>query len=134
MALQEPFKIYTADNNVEAILLVEMLTSAGIEAFADQDQFWALSTVSQLHRSNVWVEKSSAMKAADLIREFESRKQERAHPDASAAHITVRCEECGKTSSFPESLNGTTQECAHCGAYVDVGTLDGDGQADTAEG
>ena len=42
MELTEPFKIYTADNTAEAILIAEMLNSNGLPAFADEDQFWAL--------------------------------------------------------------------------------------------
>ena len=38
--------------------------------------------------------------------------------------IQVECEECGKNSLFTKELDGTTQECPHCYAYVDVGELD----------
>jgi hypothetical protein len=133
MPIQDPYKIYTADNNIEAILLVEMLQAAGIEAFVDEDQFWALGTLTQLHRSNVWIEKSTASKAADLIARFEERKWQRTHPTGDAAPIPVHCEECGKVSAFPANLRGTTQECFHCGAYVDVGESDWDTDADDPE-
>ena len=82
----------------------------------------------------MWVEKWAAPKAAELIRRFEERKWQRAHPDAGTSHIQVQCEECGKISFFPDSLNGTTQECSHCGAYVDVGELDWETEADDPEG
>lgn len=134
MQFKEPYKIYTAESNIEAILIVEMLEAVGIEAFADEDQFWALGTLTQLHRSNVWIEKSTAPKAAELIRGFDERKWQRAHPDAGTAQIHVQCKECGRISFFPGTLNGTTQECSHCGAYVDVGELEWDTDADDPEG
>jgi hypothetical protein len=130
MELNDPVKIYTAETNLEAIMIVEMLQAAGLDAFAEEDQsgvsLWALGPLTQFHQPNVWVEAATAKKAAELISQYEARKWERAHPEPSNVNIDVRCEECGKVSSFPESLRGTVQECSHCGAYVDVGDVDFD--------
>ena len=30
------------------------------------------------------------------------------------------CEECGRASEWPASQMGTTQDCPHCGAYMDI--------------
>ena len=35
--------------------------------------------------------------------------------------MEVVCEECGQTSSFPATQQGSLQDCPHCGASVDVG-------------
>ena len=40
-----------------------------------------------------------------------------------ASEISVVCEECGKESMFAARLIGTTQDCPHCMAYVDVGDV-----------
>ncbi len=37
--------------------------------------------------------------------------------------ISVRCERCGETTKFPGTMDGTTQECPTCFAFLDVGTL-----------
>jgi hypothetical protein len=130
MEFKEPLKIYTAATNVEAHLIVVMLETNGIEAFAEEDQSgvsqFAFGTLSQFHQPNVWIDKSAAKATAELIRGFEERKRERAKPDVGNAQIQVECEECGKVSSFSKSLNGTVQDCSHCRAYVDVGELDWD--------
>ena len=39
--------------------------------------------------------------------------------------IEVVCDECGQRSAFPAAQGGSVQQCRHCGAYVDVGTLGG---------
>jgi hypothetical protein len=125
MELKEPFAVYTAATNLEAHMIVDMLKANGIAAFADEDQsgvsLWAFGTISQFHKPRVWIEKSACTEAARLILDFEERKRQRQNPDDRADAIKVECEECGKTSTFPGSLNGTTQECSHCGAFVDVG-------------
>lgn len=47
---------------------------------------------------------------------------ERPQPDRPS--LPVDCEACGSTSVFPAELDGTTQKCAQCGAYVAVGDWD----------
>jgi hypothetical protein len=130
MEFKEPFKIYTAASNLEAHMIVAMLDAKGIEAFADEDvsgvSIWGAGTISQFHQPNVWIEKSNAEKAAELILRFEEDNRNRATPDLSGREVQVECEACGKVSHFPSSLNGTTQDCSHCGAYVDVDELDWD--------
>ena len=138
MEFQEPFKLYTAASNIEAHMIVEMLGADGIAAFAEEDQsgvsLWAFGRISQFHQPNVWVEKSTARNAAELIRRFEETKRERENHDTSQGEIPVECEACGERSSFPESLNGTTQVCSHCDAFVDVGELDWDEDFGEPEG
>jgi hypothetical protein len=138
MDLKEPFAVYTAAGNLEAHMIAEMLNANGIAAFADEDQsgvsLWAFGTISQFHKPRVWVEKSATADAARLIVDFEDQKRNRRNPGDSDGEIEVECEECGKTTTFPESLNGTTQECSHCHAYVDVGEFEWDDQIGEAEG
>ncbi len=130
MDFKQPFRVYTAAGNVEAHLIVEMLVANGIPALAIEDQsgvsLWAMGTISQFHQPDVWIDKSTATQAIELIRQFEEVQRERIRPPASDNEIQAECEECGKLSTFPGSLNGTTQECSHCQAYMDVGELDWD--------
>lgn len=54
-------------------------------------------------------------------------------PDANAPRLPVVCEECGATSFFPATLDGTTQDCSQCGAFVAVGNWDLDWDAGETE-
>jgi len=134
MEFKEPFLAYTAATNLEAHMLVAMLTANGIPAHAVEDQsgvsLWAFGTISQFHKPNVWIDKSTTEMAAQLIRQFEESKQKRDNPGVSTGEIHVECEECGKTTIFPDTLDGTTQDCSHCHAYVDVGELAWDEDVD----
>lgn len=128
MKFKEPFVVYTAASNLEAHIIVDMLDSNGIAALAVEDQsgvsLWWFGTISQFHKPKIWVERSTAVKAKQLIQQFEQRNREREKPGTStAADIQVQCEECGKTTVFPGSLDGSIQECSHCGSFVDVGEL-----------
>jgi len=130
MDFKEPVKIYTAASNVEAHMIVIMLDANGVPAFAEEDRsgvsLWAFGMISQFHQPNVWVDKPMAERAAELISRFEERKREREERDSSRGDIQVECEECGWITTFPASLNGTTQECSKCRAFVDVGEWDWD--------
>jgi hypothetical protein len=127
MDFKKPVIVYTAATNVELHMIVEMLHANGVAAHAVEDQsgvsLWALGTISQFHKPNVWVDETTFAKAAELIQDFEDKKQSRNTPVEASSDIQVICEDCGKTTSFPGSLDGTIQECRHCGAYVDVGEL-----------
>ena len=138
MDLKEPCAVYTAATNLEACLIAEMLNANGIVAFADEDQsgvsLWAFGTISQFHKPQVWVEKMASDEAAQLILGFEEQKRQRQDAGDGDGQIEVVCEECGKTTFFSSALNGTTQECSHCHAFVDVGEFEWDddfGEADS---
>ena len=130
MDFPKPVIVYTAATNVEAHLIVSLLQADGVPAHAVEDQsgvsLWMFGTISQFHKPNIWVDESTVQHAADLIRAYEEKKRARNHPGQSSSQIPVICEGCGKTTTFPNSLDGTTQECSHCHAYVDVGALPSD--------
>ncbi len=127
MDFQKPVIVYTAATNVEAHLIVDMLHANGVPAHAVEDlsgvSLWAFGTISQFHKPNIWVDEATLQEAADLIRGFEEKKRARTTPVKGPGEIQVHCEDCGKATSFPSSLDGTTQESRHCGGYVDVGEL-----------
>lgn len=127
MALRDPFAVYNAANNMEASFVRDALIAAGIEAFVTEDVSqvgtWVGGLVPEIHKPQVWVERSDAERATPILNGFERRKAE-LRGDVrgdSAAAIAVLCEGCGKEASFPAVQKGSVQQCPHCGAYVDVG-------------
>ncbi len=130
MNFKVPFKVYTAGSNLEAHVIVDMLGANGVVAFADEDQsgvsLFAFGRLTQFHQPNVWIEKSDAIRAAELIQKFEEDNRRHTEADYEAPQIRAECEECGNFTFFPTKLKGSTQECSHCGAYMDVGESDWD--------
>jgi hypothetical protein len=133
----QPYKIYTASNNLEAHAVVDLLQSNGIEAMAVEDNsavsLYVFGRISQFHQPDVWVEESNTERAAKLIVEFEARKQHRKMSETSGANIQALCESCQNTSEFPASMKGTVQNCQHCDSFVDVGDLEWDFDEDFSE-
>lgn len=137
MDFTQPIIVYSAATNVEAHLIVEMLHASGIPAYAVEDQsgvsLWAFGTISQFHKPNIWVDQATADSALQLIHAFEDKKQQREANAAGPGEIEAVCEECGKTTTFPGAMDGSTQECSHCHAYIDVGELPWDEDFGTPE-
>lgn len=134
MHFSKPVVVYTSENNVEAHMIVEMLVANGIEALADEDQsgvsMWAMGTIGQFHRPQVWIDTPDSAKAIALVKQFEAKRNERMYPTAGADAIdgTVDgiCDECETTTAFSAAVDGTIQDCPKCGAYVDVGLVEPD--------
>ncbi len=40
--------------------------------------------------------------------------------DLQPAQVVVECDDCEETNVYPGELQGTVQECEHCGSYLDV--------------
>lgn len=57
-----------------------------------------------------------AERAIKLLEEHNPSIQKR----GAGTQIAAKCEDCGKDTVFDGTLQGTVQECEHCGAYVDV--------------
>ena len=130
MTLEDPVTAYNAETNMDALLAQQYLESNGIAAFATEDNslvgYWMFGTLPEIHKPQVWVDRQDAEEAGRLLAEFERQKRDR-NADRKANEsktIEVLCEECKKPSSFAGSLEGTVQDCPHCGAYVDVGEFD----------
>jgi len=130
MAITNPIAAYNAANNAEAQLLCNYLEQNGVEAHATFDEsvvgLWTFGILPEIHKPQVWIDKSNVEAAASMLAQYERERSRRrpAHKgsqDPSTSSIDVICEECGKTSTFAASMNGTVQDCKLCGAYVDVG-------------
>lgn len=126
MALREPFAAYNANDNIEVHLVCNLLNDAGIVAMVIEDLSY-VGAVSwgglsaELHKPQVWIERADSDRAKVILDEYESRAIARRKPATGGEPIRVICEECGAASDFPSTQNGTTQDCPHCHAYVDVG-------------
>jgi len=139
----KPVVVYTANGNLEAHSVVTWLESNGVASYAVEDNsgasLFAFGTISQFHKPQVFVDNTDMDRARTLMREFEAtRNKHRKRVDA-AAPINAECEECGATSEFPASQDGTTQNCPVCNSFMDVGVFDwpddyatGDGDAEIA--
>ena len=135
MEFKKPTLAYTAESNVEAQTIVQLLIANGIEAYAVEDDsvtsLWAFGTISQFHQPNVFVEDSDLVKAHALLVEFEN--QNSGSSKVNGDPISATCEDCGTQTEFPASSNGSVEVCPNCQAYMDVGTFEWDedfGEAD----
>jgi hypothetical protein len=61
---------------------------------------------------------------ADKAAEIQAKK-------SRTGTVEARCEDCGRSSTFPAAQQGSIQNCPHCGAMVDV--PDPDGEWDVGE-
>jgi hypothetical protein len=128
MAIANPVVIYDAENDIEAELLCAYLEQHGIEAYAVLDEsragIWMFGTLPGIYKPQVWIDKSNFEAAKPLLQEYEHellRRRAKTKISADSGAVEAVCEECGKTTRFPESKRGTVQDCEHCGAFVDVG-------------
>lgn len=122
MAFKEPFLAFTAASNMEARAVANLLIEAGVPAEFEEDEPQAglgFGSTSDAHAPKVWIETTDDEKAQPIVAEYERHLALRRKP--ADGPITVVCEDCGKSSVFPPDQNGTTQNCPHCDAYVDVG-------------
>ncbi|WP_302120173.1 putative signal transducing protein [Allorhodopirellula heiligendammensis] len=128
MQLNQPVVVYTANSNLEAQSVVTWIESHGIPAHAVEDNSgvstFAFGTISQFHQPQVFVDQKDLAAATELLRQFEQQRDQRLRDQADAPKISSQCEQCGATSDFPASQDGTTQSCPKCHAFMDVGTFD----------
>ncbi|MCE9525354.1 MAG: hypothetical protein K8R36_04800, partial [Planctomycetales bacterium] len=100
---------------------------------------WMLGLIPEIHKPQVWTDRSDQEKAGPVLAQYEQRQRElhRIDTEAEASlaeHITVACEECAGLATFPTRLRGTVQVCPHCNAYIDVGeTPDLEGEEEDAD-
>jgi hypothetical protein len=126
VALRDPVAVYNAATNMEAQFLCNLLCDAGVEAFLTEDisraGTWFGGLVPEIHKPQVWVERDDVERAVPVLEEYERRTAKRRSADEESGRpIPAVCEDCGEESRFPANQRGTTQECPHCGAYMDVG-------------
>jgi hypothetical protein len=130
VALRDPVAVYNAANNVEAHLMRNALLSSGIEAFVTEDVSqvgtWMFGLIPEIHKPQVWVERTDIERAKPILEGYERRCAQRRDTDthdatAEGPPIEVACDACGQRTTFSPPQRGSVQQCQHCGAYVDVG-------------
>lgn len=130
MTLEDPITAYNAESNMDALWAQQYLENEGIEAHVIEDHsmvgHWMFGNLPEIHKPQVWVSRQDAEEAGRLLAIYEQRKIDRDAGQAAkeVEPLEVVCEECERSSTFAGSLNGTVQDCPHCGAYVDVGEFD----------
>jgi hypothetical protein len=129
MALRDPFAVYNATTNLEAHVICDLLRDAGLEAFVTEDLSvvggWVGGLIPEIHKPQVWVERTEAGRAHPVLEAYEQRQAERRNTDpGDRTCIEPVCEEWGKSSMFAMSQRGSVQLCPLCGKYMDVGGPD----------
>lgn len=126
MELEEPELIYTAVSNEQANHIVDLLANQGIQAHVIEDVsnlgFFPNGST-QIVKPYVFVEKYLSAKAAKFIEQYEYSQLNQKNALEEEGEIEVVCDECGEVTRFSKKLNGTTQDCPRCKAYMDVGDL-----------
>ena len=128
MDLKDPFPAYDAESNIEAMLVQQFLEERGVDAYAVEEGalLGHLQVGHLTDKPQVWVSRDDEERVAVCLAEYEQIKAEREarRRELESQTIDAVCEKCGQTSTFEGTLNGTTQLCSHCGAYLDVGEFD----------
>ncbi len=137
-SLDSPALAYTASSNLEAHSVVTWLRSNGVRAYAVEDHsgagLFAFGMVNPIHKPQVFVDKRDLGSTGDLLREYETQRDQRRQELDNKPPISAECEDCGVSSEFPASQDGTTQTCPKCHAFIDVGTIDWPEDFDFSEG
>jgi hypothetical protein len=125
MTLRDPFAAYNAKSNLEAHLICGLLNDAGVPAVTIEDisqvGVWVGGLVSEIHKPQVWIERTDVERARPILTAYERRNAERGAERPLEPPVSAVCEECGTRTEFPAHLKGTTQSCPNCKAYMDVG-------------
>ena len=141
MHIRNPVAVYIAESNHEAHLVCTHLEQSGIEAHVTSDDSlvgigW-FGPLPSIHKPQIWVDQSDLESAREQLQIYEGMQEVRRRRDEvkqlGAKPVEAVCEDCGTASLYPAPQRGTIQECPKCGAYVDVGEPNFDGDATAAE-
>jgi len=132
--LNDPFAAYNARDVFEAKLVCRLINDDGIEAHVVEDNSMVgvsgLGLLPELHKPQVWIERTDADRVKLLLDEYEVRERKRRDRDSRplednrAETIDVECSGCEQTTSFPAARRGEIEVCSHCGKYMDIDDSD----------
>lgn len=130
MSEQDPNCVYVTSNPKAADFVVAWLQDQGIAAevqthlkesdgvvltpFSNSD----MSNHLEVHITDV--DKAEEVKELILANQDSIIQQAQAIDAAPPQDMVVVCESCGKSNVYPGELQGTVQDCQHCGHYLDV--------------
>lgn len=122
--------VLKTDNIKVADKVIEWLATEGIEAevvlrpTASNEPIFGLGSNSESEEIEVRVTDEKRAEDAKklisdtqrtaLLLEIRNKRAER------TGTVTVECEECHKSSDWPATIMGTTENCPHCQAYMDI--------------
>jgi hypothetical protein len=132
MADKSPLSVFVAPDVRLASWVVDMLLKWGIPADVKADI--PATTVDPLTGATMMadptgfevivtdpakVDEAKKMLAERIeeMQALEARREARANREGT---VTAVCEECGKSSDWPASAMGSTENCPHCTAYMDI--------------
>lgn len=129
MIYRDPKCVHVADSLSEAESVVHFLKGQGLAAEVMNPATlggllgltWLSRTGVSANGLEVWVnDAADAPQALARLKEFAAEQTRKAEEKDAQGPVAADCEECDRTSTFPAAQRGTTQDCPHCGAYLDV--------------
>jgi hypothetical protein len=128
---RDPKFVLTVADRKAAEAIAAWLTDKGYPAEPQTPNFSAITdgiagaVPTVPHEFEIWVVKpDDAEKARELIEDQRSAvaalREREARRAARTGIVTAACEECGESSEWPAAEMGTTQDCPHCGCFMDV--------------
>ncbi len=118
-----PVCIRRAATLEEARILIAWLEEQGVKAkVLDPDSTGVFAFgVTDTEGVEVYVaDEKTAERAKTLLEEHDRKRTEAVTGAVASVPIEAKCDECGHVNSFSPDLAGKVQECAECGAFVDV--------------
>ena len=118
----DPIVIRRTSTVEEAEVIVAWLDAEGITAtILDPDNPGAFAFgVTDAEGIAICVADAQAAQRASLLLAEHNKRGGAASAKAGSTGPTVQCSECGERNSFPSDVGGTVQQCAKCGAYLDM--------------
>ena len=120
---ENPVCIRRTNTIEEAEILISWLDERGVKAAVlDPDSTGVFAFgVTDPEGVEIYVaDEETAERAKVLLAEHDREREEPTPADDRPALIEVKCDECGQLKSYPSDRAGSVQECAQCGAFIDV--------------
>jgi rubrerythrin len=137
MAEPNPDAVFVADTVQVAEAVIKLLAANEIaaEVFTDPTRTVseAVTGVTEVNAGEQFevrvTDPNNAKKARELLTSAERAAIVRSVQEKRLQRtgtVSVTCDECGKPSEWLAEAMGTTENCPHCGAYLDIPDPDDD--------
>jgi hypothetical protein len=131
MAEGNPLTVFVAENSDLADAVLKLLGSAGIEAEAasppPKAESEPITGITELVTSDEIEIRVTNLKQVEAAKELltsavnaAALREVRDKRANRTGTVSAVCEDCGKSSEWPASDMGTTENCPHCGAFMDI--------------
>lgn len=130
MSREDPRTIFTSDDLSVAEVVTDWLSKQGKEVelvrhFKESDGVGLTTLSDSQSTSHVEIHVKNIDDVAEvkklLIENQESILQEAQKRDEKVPEqIAFPCDHCEETAVYPGVMQGTVQECPHCGEYLDI--------------